>query len=215
MEISFNSPLDNQLNVHTHDDPSGPTSGNNFKALLPETPGEMLCFDRSEFIRLDFCVDEFVAECRKTVQLDQLRHDLEKYFKRLKGAMIDLINKDYHEFVSLSAHLADLDKQLAALRRPIENIASDTKESRASLDVELASLIKNLKIKNEEVNRARLIQNAIGVIEGLAQAGESFAKFREDKSDYKLLEQAVDQYNITRHRADLTVMFPTGWGFYF
>lgn len=179
------------------------------------------------------------SPCRKTVQLDQLRQDLEKYFKRLKGAMIDLINKDYHEFVSLSAHLADLDKQLVSLRTPISNIASDTKESRQCLDVEVSSLIKHLKVRNEESTKARLIQNAIGVIEGLNQSENSFNKFKDEKNEseqqqsllshsrssaadrtssslqtsssaaYKTLETAVDQYNITKHRADLTHMFPT------
>lgn len=181
----------------------------NFKALLPDTPGEMLCFDRSEFVRLDFCVDEFVAECRKRVHLEQLRQDLEKYFKRLKGAMIDLINKDYHEFVSLSAHLADLDKQLVALRKPLNDITTDTSESRCTLDTELASLMKLLKSRHEEATRSRLIQNAIAVLNKLETAESSFAKFREDTDNVKMLEKSIDAYNITRHHADLTSQFPT------
>jgi hypothetical protein len=181
----------------------------NFKALLPDTPGEMLCFDRAEFVRLDFCVDEFVAECRKRVDLEQLRTDLEKYFKRLKGAMIDLINKDYHEFVSLSAHLADLDKQLASLSKPLTDISNDTSESRQSLDTELASLVKLLKSRSEEATRSRLIQNAIAVINRLDTAENSFAKFKENTDNPKLLEKTVDQFNITKHHAEETKCFPT------
>ena len=177
--------------------------------LFPDTPGEMLCFDRAEFVRLDFCVDEFVAECRKRVDLEQLRTDLEKYFKRLKGAMIDLINKDYHEFVSLSAHLADLDKQLASLSKPLADISNDTSESRQSLDTELASLVKLLKSRNEESTRSRLIQNAIAVINRLETAENSFAKFKENTDNPKLLEKTVDQFNITKHHAEETKCFPT------
>jgi len=53
----------------------------------------------------DFSVDQFVADCRRRVQLETLRQDLEIYFKLLKNAMIELINKDYADFVNLSSNL--------------------------------------------------------------------------------------------------------------
>lgn len=53
----------------------------------------------------DFDVDQFVAECRKQVQLEELREDLELYYKLLKTAMVELINKDYADFVNLSTNL--------------------------------------------------------------------------------------------------------------
>ena len=209
-EISSDSGMsEEKTTTTTTRPPKNHAQSTNFKALLPDTPGEMLCFDRAEFVRLDFCVDEFVAECRKRVDLEQLRTDLEKYFKRLKGAMIDLINKDYHEFVSLSAHLADLDKQLAALSKPLNDISSDTSESRLSLDTELATLIKLLKSRNEESTRSRLIQNAIAVVNRLETAENSFAKFKENTDNPKLLEKTVDQFNITKHHAEETKNFPT------
>lgn len=50
-------------------------------------------------------MDQFVAECRKQVQLEELREDLELYYKLLKMAMVELINKDYADFVNLSTNL--------------------------------------------------------------------------------------------------------------
>lgn len=55
----------------------------------------------------DFNVDHFVSECRKRVQLEELRDDLELYYKLLKTAMIELINKDYADFVNLSTNLVN------------------------------------------------------------------------------------------------------------
>lgn len=55
----------------------------------------------------DFDVDHFVSECRKRVQLEELRDDLELYYKLLKTAMIELINKDYADFVNLSTNLVN------------------------------------------------------------------------------------------------------------
>ena len=53
----------------------------------------------------DFNVDQFVLECRRRVQLEDLRDDLSVYLKILRSAMIELINKDYADFVNLSSNL--------------------------------------------------------------------------------------------------------------
>lgn len=59
----------------------------------------------SLFLQDDFDVDQFVSECRKQVQLEEMREDLELYYKLLKTAMVELINKDYADFVNLSTNL--------------------------------------------------------------------------------------------------------------
>lgn len=56
----------------------------------------------------DFDVDHFVSDCRKRVQLEELREDLELYYKLLKTAMVELINKDYADFVNLSTNLVSV-----------------------------------------------------------------------------------------------------------
>ncbi|XP_065778417.1 conserved oligomeric Golgi complex subunit 2 isoform X3 [Muntiacus reevesi] len=71
---------------------------------LPKGP-DTLCFDKDEFMKEDFDVDHFVSDCRKRVQLEALRDDLELYYKLLKTAMVELINKDYADFVNLSTNL--------------------------------------------------------------------------------------------------------------
>ena len=49
-----------------------------------------------------------MADCRRRVQLETLREDLHIYFKSLKNAMVELINKDYADFVNLSSNLVCL-----------------------------------------------------------------------------------------------------------
>lgn len=53
-------------------------------------------------------MDKFVADCRKRVQLEEMRQDLEHYYRLLKTAMVELINKDYADFVNLSTNLVSL-----------------------------------------------------------------------------------------------------------
>ena len=72
-------------------------------ALPP--PNDQVCFSTDEFLDKDFQVDEFVSRCRKRVTMEGLREDLDGYFRTLKSAMVELINKDYADFVNLSANL--------------------------------------------------------------------------------------------------------------
>ena len=50
-------------------------------------------------------MEHFVVECRRHVTLDVLRNDLHLYLKVLQSAMIELINKDYADFLNLSTNL--------------------------------------------------------------------------------------------------------------
>ena len=66
---------------------------------------EELCFSTEVFLEESFTVDDFVNQCRKRVTIECLRDDLDAYYRTLKSAMVELINKDYADFVNLSANL--------------------------------------------------------------------------------------------------------------
>ncbi|XP_054725458.1 conserved oligomeric Golgi complex subunit 2 [Anastrepha obliqua] len=94
-----------------------------------------LCFDKNDFMKGNFSVDEFLHKNRNAPSLEQLRDDLGIYLKDLRASMIDLINEDYADFVSLSANLVGLDQSIANIENPliqfrkeIENIRSLVKE---------------------------------------------------------------------------------------
>ena len=53
----------------------------------------------------EFNVEHFLVECRRRVSLETMRDDLGIYLKVLQSAMIELINKDYADFVNLSTNL--------------------------------------------------------------------------------------------------------------
>ena len=57
------------------------------------------------FLQDNFHVEEFVVECRRKVPTETLRDELSIYLKVLQSAMIELINKDYADFVNLSSNL--------------------------------------------------------------------------------------------------------------
>lgn len=66
----------------------------------------------------NFSVENFLAE-RQNVSLECVRDDLGAYLKVLRLAMIDLINKDYANFVNLSATLIGFDKSIEKIQVPL------------------------------------------------------------------------------------------------
>ena len=64
-----------------------------------------MCFREEEFLDKNFSVDRFVSRCKDHVTMAALREDLESHYKNIQLSLIELINQDYADFVSLSSNL--------------------------------------------------------------------------------------------------------------
>jgi len=53
----------------------------------------------------DYDIDKFLANVRRHSSLETLREDLSVYMKILQNALVELINRDYADFVNLSSNL--------------------------------------------------------------------------------------------------------------
>lgn len=84
-----------------------------------------LCFHKEVFNSPSFSVDGFIADCRKRVPLESVRNDLRAYGTSLENELVELINKDYTDFVNLSSNLAGIDSVLSELRSPLKQISKD------------------------------------------------------------------------------------------
>ncbi|XP_071962794.1 conserved oligomeric Golgi complex subunit 2-like isoform X2 [Antedon mediterranea] len=120
-----------------------------------------LCFDKDQFMKDDFDVDEFVGDCRRRVQLEQLKDDLDIYFKSLKNAMVELINKDYADFVNLSSNLVGMDKAINNLSIPLGQLREEVLSVKYVMeDAEKAvqhKLLARSKIREKKACLQRLI----------------------------------------------------------
>nr|XP_046210635.1 conserved oligomeric Golgi complex subunit 2-like isoform X1 [Oncorhynchus gorbuscha] len=128
---------------------------------LPKGPNS-LCFDKDVFMKDDFDVDQFVADCRKHVQLEEMREDLEMYYKQLKTAMVELINKDYADFVNLSTNLVGMDKALNQLSVPLGQLREEVLNLRTSVSEVVQAIDNQLSkqddLQNKKINVMKLIQ---------------------------------------------------------
>lgn len=80
-----------------------------------------------------FSVDTFLHNNRNAGSLEQMRDDLGVYLKELRTAMIELINQDYQDFVSLSAELVDLDQRIETIRKPLVDLREEILQIRGTL----------------------------------------------------------------------------------
>ncbi|KYO18775.1 conserved oligomeric Golgi complex subunit 2 isoform X1 [Alligator mississippiensis] len=121
---------------------------------LPHGP-DNLCFDKDEFMKPDFDVDRFVSDCRKRVQLEELRDDLELYYKLLKTAMVELINKDYADFVNLSTNLVGMDKALNQLSVPLGQLREEVMSLRSCVSEGIQAVDEHMS-KQEDIRRKKM-----------------------------------------------------------
>ncbi|XP_053731076.1 conserved oligomeric Golgi complex subunit 2 [Synchiropus splendidus] len=121
---------------------------------LPKGP-DSLCFDKDVLMKDDFDVDQFVADCRKQVQLEEMKEDLELYNKLLKTAMVELINKDYADFVNLSTNLVGMDKALNQLSVPLGQLREEVMSLRSCVS-EVIQAIDNQLSKQEDLQKKKV-----------------------------------------------------------
>ncbi|XP_016018918.2 conserved oligomeric Golgi complex subunit 2 isoform X2 [Rousettus aegyptiacus] len=121
---------------------------------LPKGP-DTLCFDKDEFMKDDFDVDRFVSDCRRRVQLEELREDLELYYRLLKTAMVELINKDYADFVNLSTNLVGVDKALSQLSVPLGQLREEVLSLRSSVSEGIRAVDERIS-KQEDIREKKM-----------------------------------------------------------
>lgn len=129
---------------------------------LPSAPSS-LCFDKEEFMKKDFDVDKFIIDCRKRVPLETLRDDLSVYLKILKSAMIELINKDYADFVNLSTNLVGMDKAINNLTVPLGQLREEVLSVRTAMNEAIQAVEEKLRQQQEIQRKKACLQRLMNI----------------------------------------------------
>lgn len=165
---------------------------------LPTGP-DTLCFDKDEFMKEDFDVDHFVSDCRKRVQLEELRDDLEMYYKLLKTAMVELINKDYADFVNLSTNLVGMDRALNQLSVPLGQLREEVLSLRSSVSEGILAVEERMSkqddIRKKKMSVLRLIQviRSVEKIEKILNSQSSKDASSQEASSPLLTGQVLER----------------------
>ncbi|XP_075226990.1 conserved oligomeric Golgi complex subunit 2 [Lycorma delicatula] len=158
---------------------------------VPRGPSD-LCFNSNEFTRETFSVDHFLQDHRNKANLETMRDDLGVYLKVLRSAMIELINKDYTDFVNLSSNLIGLDKAINSIQTPLGQLKEELLQVQQNLD-EAMSEISVLLEKRKKVREKKQI------LKSLSRINISLKKLKdilhEEDLNSMLLERAAAEYN--------------------
>ncbi|CAL1540061.1 unnamed protein product [Lymnaea stagnalis] len=129
---------------------------------LPSGPSS-LCFDKEEFMKKDFEVDKFIMECRKKVPLETLRDDLDLYLKVIRSAMIELINKDYADFVNLSTNLVGMDKAITNLTTPLGQLKEEVLSVQTAMDEAIKAVQDKIRQQQEIQRKKATLQRLMNI----------------------------------------------------
>lgn len=57
--------------------------------------------------------------CKEQVPLETLSEELQRYVTVLKGKLVEVVNEDYNDFVSLSTKLVNVDGAVTQMQKPL------------------------------------------------------------------------------------------------
>lgn len=117
-----------------------------------------LWFKPSLFLSPNFDSESYISELRTFVPFDTLRSELESHRAALNHELIDLINRDYADFVNLSTKLVDVDASVVRMRAPLLELRDKIEQYRASVDRSLVALKSGLKQRSEAASAKETLQ---------------------------------------------------------
>ncbi|KAJ1555129.1 Conserved oligomeric Golgi complex subunit 2, partial [Nowakowskiella sp. JEL0078] len=174
-----------------------------------------MTFERSLFLDTSFSPVVFLAE-RQHVALDKLKGELLLALKDLKTELVELINRDYADFINLSTNLVGVDKMIVDLKSPLDKMKNDVKTIQLNLQRVLDELESKLEMRSLIREKKTFLQLFLGIHESVVKIEEmlnianreetyspteeswrSLIFFRVDSlgDDGKLIERVAIEYN--------------------
>ncbi|XP_043703780.1 conserved oligomeric Golgi complex subunit 2 [Telopea speciosissima] len=115
-----------------------------------------LWFKKDAFLQENFDSETYIADLRTFVPFDNLRSELHSHLSSLKHELVELINRDYGDFVNLSTKLVDVDAAILRMRAPLTELREKISQFRTSVESSFASLQNGLR-QRAEASAAREI----------------------------------------------------------
>nr|CAG4646922.1 EOG090X03KZ [Megafenestra aurita] len=172
------------------------------------TPPVGVCFKRENFTLKNFSADNFLQDLWNTAPLEVLRDDLGSYLKVLRSAMIELINRDYADFVNLSGNLVGLEVVISNLEQPLLNMHVEIlavemilRNACSKLQVTLSERqsLREHKLLLECLLKIPLSVENLEKLLNLTEAGTITCMLEEDPLKGNIIGRAANEYNQLQH----------------
>lgn len=114
-----------------------------------DADSEPLWFKKEAFSSRAFDPESYIADLRRFVPFETLRAELRGHLGALKNELVELINRDYTDFVNLSTKLVDVDGAVLRMRLPLNELRGKLVSVRESVNSSLDALQDGLKRRAE------------------------------------------------------------------
>ncbi|CAG9565224.1 unnamed protein product [Danaus chrysippus] len=163
---------------------------------LPPAP-RGLCFDRNDFVKTSFSVDNFLTDHKDVASLETMRDDLGVYLKVLRLAMIELINKDYANFVNLCATLIGFDKAIIKVQVPLSQLNEEVLSVKQCLEDAMKELSLWLNQRHVLLKKKMLLKYYSQTINCLLTLESILVDMKDKKYHEQIViaDRAAMQYN--------------------
>jgi len=111
-------------------------------------------FDPHVFEKDDFNPDVYIDEMSPFVTPEDLAVEVEKYADDLQNKLVEMVNRDYKDFVALTTDLVDVDAYVKDIKEPLEVLKGEVEEARDVVKKELEKL-QNALDRRDELARER------------------------------------------------------------
>ncbi|KAL5268859.1 hypothetical protein ACHWQZ_G002633 [Mnemiopsis leidyi] len=152
-----------------------------------------VCFRPEEFFEENFDVDTFLALNRKSFTLESLKKDLENYSTTIQNSLVELINRDYADFVNLSTNLVGVDQTILKLEAPLIDIHADINIISQSIDSEIQLIAEKLDLRSQIRNKEEILHGLMS-IEKLTNKIEQLIDNQTEEKE-SLFERVASEYS--------------------
>ncbi|KNC86495.1 hypothetical protein SARC_01366 [Sphaeroforma arctica JP610] len=139
-------------------------SRNSHDMLLP---GQSVYFDKAVFSSASFNADVLLTAVRVSGTLPGLKNELQGFLTTLKRDLIELINKDYADFVNLSANLVGMDKGIDSIRNTLTGVREDISHVRTEVEKAMSALSGKLTERAAIREKKALLQTFLNIIDSV------------------------------------------------
>ncbi|CAI7893679.1 unnamed protein product [Closterium sp. NIES-54] len=140
-----------------------PTSGaarpTNLASLFGDDKDpQPMWLDKSAFLDPSFDPDAYIATVRRIAPLESVRAELREHLAALKSELVELINRDYNDFVNLSTKLVDVDGSVLRMRVPLTELRAQLLAVRSSVAAAPAALEDGLARRAEAATARQILE---------------------------------------------------------
>lgn len=117
--------------------------------LFEDDTSGPLWFKKDAFSNASFDPEAYISDLRRFVPFETLRAELRDHLGGLKSELVELINRDYADFVNLSTKLVDVDGAVLRMRMPLNELRGKLVSVRDNVNSTLLLLQDGLKRRSD------------------------------------------------------------------